>query len=67
MLNDHQRIIDMKANPDMMRLFNCFIDFGVDSNMIIDALRPRQPYGQDDWRDSGPVPQMEFEAVAEAS
>lgn len=66
MLNDHQRIFYMKANPDMMRLFTCFIDFDVDSNMIIDVLSPRQPYGKEDLRNSAPVPQFEFEAATEA-
>lgn len=62
-----QRINEIKSNPDMMRSVTFFIDFGVDLNMIIDALRPLQPYGQEDWRDSGPMPQTKSEAVADVN
>lgn len=60
--DNSQRIVEMKSNPDTMRLFTCIIDFDVSTNRMIDALRPRQPYGQEEWRDSGPMPQSEPEA-----
>lgn len=47
----------------MIRLFTCLINFGVDSNKIIDALCPGL-YGQEDWRDCGLMPQIEYKAAA---
>lgn len=38
-----QQIADIKFNPDIMRVFTCFIDFRVDMFIMIDVLRKRQP------------------------
>lgn len=61
-----QRVTGMKVNPDMMRMFTCFIDMSVYSNVMIDAMRVRQLYGQEDWKDSGPMPQIKFKKAAGA-
>lgn len=44
--NGSQRIKNLKSDPDMMRLVTCFIDFSVNDDILKDALRPRQPYSQ---------------------
>lgn len=32
-----QRLVKMKSNLYMMRLFTCYINFGADANLMIDA------------------------------
>jgi hypothetical protein len=51
--SDGRRIKQLRANPDNMRLFSCFLDFGVSDELMEDALRPRQPFGQEEWTDYG--------------
>jgi len=60
---DGRRIKQLRADPDRMRLFSCFLDFGVSDELMADALRPRQPYGQEEWTDYG----NEEEEAAEAA
>lgn len=62
--DNFQRITGMKVNLDIMLLYTCFIDFGVNSNLMIDSMQARQLLGQEEWKNHRPMPYMEFETAA---
>lgn len=47
--DDGQLISDLERSPYIMRLFVCLIDLYCNYDLILSALQPRKPYGQENY------------------